>query len=111
MAEQLEGKGVGFTYEALSLNYQPKTKRYVPDYVLDNGIILEVKGRFDSSDRAKHLLVKAQHPEADIRFVFGNASNKLGNKSETTYAMWADKHGFQWCEKEIPDEWLKPSTK
>ena len=37
---------------------------------LDNGIIIETKGAFNSADRKKHKLIKEQHPELDIRFMF-----------------------------------------
>jgi hypothetical protein len=30
----------------------------------------------------------------------------LSKKSSTTYAEWCDKHGFLWCHKEIPEEWI-----
>ena len=33
------------------------------------------------ADRKKHLLIKEQHPELDIRFVFSRAGNKLSSKS------------------------------
>ena len=52
-------------------------------------------------------LIKKQYPELDIRFVFMNANNKIYKGSKTTYAMWANKHGFEWAEKNIPEEWLK----
>ena len=45
---------------------------YIPDFVLDNGIIIETKGLFTSEDRRKHIEVQKQHPELDIRFVFTN---------------------------------------
>jgi len=50
--------------------------------------------------------VKKQWPKMDIRFVFQNANNKLNKRSKTTYAQWADKHGFPWAHKRIPEEWL-----
>jgi hypothetical protein len=73
---------------------------------VQNGVILEAKGRFISSDRTKHLLIKEQHPEYDIRFVFQRAANRLNSRSKTTYGAWCDRHGFLWCEEKIPKEWL-----
>ena len=55
----------------------------------------------------KHLEIKKQHPELDIRFVFSNSRNKIEKRSKTTYGMWAEKHGFMYADKRIPDEWLK----
>lgn len=45
--------------------------------MLDNGILIEIKGYFTATDRKKHLLVKEQNPELDIRFVFGNSKNRI----------------------------------
>lgn len=80
---------------------------YTPDFVLANGIIVETKGRFITSDRQKHLMIKEQHPDLDIRFVFSNPNSKLYKGSKTTYADWCDKHGFKWAKEEIPLEWIK----
>ncbi len=65
------------------------------------------KGFFDFADRQKHLLVKEQNPDIDIRFLFVNANNKLNKSSKTTYGAWCDKHKILWAEKRIPNEWLK----
>ena len=79
LANQLEQLGVNFEYETLVVNYDrpAKTHRYYPDFILPNGIIIEAKGRFLTKDRQKHLLVKAQNPELDIRFVFSNPNQLL----------------------------------
>jgi len=51
--------------------------------------------------------VKAANPDLDIRFVFQTPYNKIYKGSKTTYAKWADKHGFPWCAfHSIPIEWL-----
>jgi hypothetical protein len=76
------------------------------DFELPNGILIETKGRFKPADRTKHLLIKQQHPELDIRFVFSNSHNTLSKKSSTTYADWCDKHGFKWADKQIPRSWI-----
>lgn len=106
VAKQLEDLGVTYEYEQTKVTYQRKPSTYLVDFELHNGIIIETKGRFTSSDRAKHLLIKKQHPELDIRFVFSNSRNKLNKKSKTTYADWCEKHGFKWADKVIPKEWL-----
>jgi hypothetical protein len=71
-----------------------------------NGIIIETKGIFDSDDRKKHMLIKEQHPELDIRFVFSNAQTKLYKKSPTSYADWCIKNGFIYADKVIPTAWF-----
>lgn len=109
ICETLNKKGVAYEYETLKLKYtQPaKIRTYTPDILLPNGIVVELKGRFLSEDRAKHLLIKQQYPEMDLRFVFSNSRTKISKRSPTTYAMWAEKNGFQFADKEIPDAWLK----
>ena len=67
---------------------------------------IETKGFFDLADRQKHLLVREQNPEFDIRFLFVNANNKLNKSSKTTYGEWCDKHDILWAEKIIPKKWL-----
>jgi hypothetical protein len=83
--------------------------RYTPDFLIPtkNGFFfVETKGRFVPADRQKHLLIKKQFPEKDIRFVFSNQNQKLYKGSKTSYAMWCDKHGFTYANKTIPDAWL-----
>jgi len=107
IAKQLDNLGVAIEYENLKISYQRKPSKYTPDFELPNGIIIEGKGRFKSEDRSKHLLIKKQHPELDIRFIFSNSSSKLSKNSKTTYAMWCEKHGFLYADKEIPKEWIE----
>lgn len=80
--------------------------RYTPDFVLDNGIIIETKGLFTTEDRQKMRLIRAQYPELDIRMVFSNANARIAKKSPTTYAKWCETYGFPWAHKVIPGEWL-----
>lgn len=109
IAEELTSRGVGFSFEELVIPYvkPEKPAKYTPDFVLENGIIIESKGRFLTEDRQKHLLVQKQHPHLDIRFVFSNSKTKISKRSKTTYADWCQKHGFMYADKEIPDAWLK----
>ena len=95
-------------YEELVIEWEDlRYRTYTPDFMLDNGIIVETKGLFDSEDRRKHLEVRRQYPSLDIRFVFSNAKAKLYKGSKTTYADWCDKNGFLWSHRVIPEEWLK----
>ena len=109
IAQQLEINGVEVKYELYKIDYiKPESKhKYTPDFLLPNGIIIEVKGIFDVDDRKKHLLIQKQYPGLDIRFVFSNAKQKLRKNSKTTYAMWCQKHNFKYADKCIPDAWLK----
>jgi hypothetical protein len=108
IARELDKQGVAYEYEPGRIEYlTQKPRHYTPDFVLHNGIIIESKGYFQSADRAKHLAIKATHPDLDIRFVFSNPHNKLGTKSTTTYAMWCERYSFKWAHESIPASWLK----
>jgi hypothetical protein len=109
VATQLDSLGVGYQYEKGWIEYlEPATPhKYLPDFRLFNStIIIETKGRFVTADRKKHLLIKAQHPALDIRFVFSNPNQRISKQSRTTYAMWCEKHGFKYAKQFIPKEWL-----
>lgn len=108
-ANYLTSKGVGYTYEELVIGYtEPEKKRkYTPDFVLANGIIIETKGRFLTADRQKHLLIKKEHPKLDIRFVFSNSKTRLSKASKTSYSDWCIKNNFKFADKIIPNDWLK----
>ena len=109
LASELEARGINFKFEPYKISFlQPQKRRtYLPDFLLDNGVLVETKGRFTTADRQKHLLIKEQYPEMDLRFVFQNPNGRISKKSKTTYAMWCDKHGFKWAKKTIPKEWLE----
>jgi len=107
IAGQLIKNKVEFEYEKHQLEYQRNPSKYIPDFYLPHlGFYIEVKGRLQTSDRVKHQLIKEQHPEVDIRFVFGRASNKIRRGSKTTYGEWADRYGIPWADGKVPKEWL-----
>jgi len=111
--KQIAKQGITPQYETFKIPYviPASNHTYTPDFQLPNGIIIETKGRFVASDRKKHLLVKKQHPELDIRFVFQNAKGRINKGSKTTYADWCVKNGFLYADKEIPYEWFKEPNK
>jgi hypothetical protein len=108
ICKNLKSKNVSFSYEEDKFDYKvEEIKKYNPDFKLPNGIYVEAKGLFTAANRKKHLLVKKQHPELDIRFLFQRANNKLSKKSKTTYAAWCDKNGFIWAEgTKVPQNWI-----
>lgn len=108
LAKFLEGVQQEVRYEKLKIEWEDlKYRLYTPDYELDNGIIIEAKGLFTSDDRRKHLEIKKQHPELDIRFVFSNAKAKLNKGAKTRYFEWCEKNNFLWSHRIIPKEWLQ----
>ena len=103
-----------FVYEGMKIAYfQPQIKKtYKPDFPIDGSFIVETKGNFNSADRKKMKLIKAQNPKLDIRFIFSNSKTKIGKKSKTTYAKWCDLFGFKYhciqsTKETFPKEWLK----
>lgn len=113
VAEQLRDAEVDAKYEEYQIPYSiPATNHtYTPDFVLPNGIIVETKGVFEVEDRKKHLLVKSQYPNLDIRFVFSSSKTPIYKGSKTTYAAWCNKYGFKYADKWIPDKWLRERKK
>lgn len=119
VATELTTSNITFEYETVKIAYERPARRsaYNPDIIIrvkpdgtpkNKVLYCELKGRFLTQDRQKHLLIKAQHgSDYDIRFVFQNPSAKIGKKSRTTYGMWCDKHGFKYAKNHIPLEWLE----
>ena len=110
IAKQLEEQGKVVSYETMKIIWEDFTVRsYRPDFPLDNGIIIESKGRFLTADRKKHLAIQKQHPEKDIRFVFSNSRayySAKTTKNRKTYGDWCDANGFKYADKLIPQEWI-----
>ena len=108
ISTQLKVLKVPVKYETEKIKYEVNEVRtYTPDFILPNGIIIESEGRFVAADRKKHILVKKQHKDLDIRFVFSNSRAKISKGSKTTYGDWCSKHGFLYSDKLIPIEWIK----
>ena len=113
VGEQLKKLKVNAEYESFKIPYiVPVINRtYTPDYLLPNGIVLELKGLFVLEDRKKHLLIKEQYPNLDIRFVFSNSRTKLRKGAKSNYGEWCKKHGFIYADKEVPHSWVKEKSK
>jgi Phage endonuclease I len=109
VADQLRSLGIPVEFEQDKIKYvkPARNSTYTPDFRLPNGIYVETKGRFVTDDRQKHILVKAQRPDLDIRFVFSNSRTRISKTSATTYADWCRKHGFLFADKTIPLDWIK----
>ena len=95
-------------YEEVYLEYTipESVHKYTPDFVLPNGIIIETKGVWDVEDRKKHILIREQHPELDIRFVFSRSKTPIYKGSKTTYASFCEKNGIKFADKIIPEAWI-----
>jgi len=110
--DSLKERKCNAKYECLKIEWEDLAYRtYTPDFLLPNGIIIETKGRFTPEDRMKHLAIKKQHPEIDIRFVFTNSRAKLRKGAKSSYGDWCAKHGFLYADKDVPQEWLDEKKK
>ena len=104
VADQLEKQCVKYKFEPHWIRYSIE-KKYKPDFLLPNGILIEVKGWFKFDDQRKHKLIKAQCPELDIRFVFQKVNNKVQGGRFTNKA-WCEKYDFQYAEAIVPNSWI-----
>lgn len=119
-ASKLTRHKIAFKYEPFKLKYfyeAPKNytcvededhkvlewHEYTPDFLVFDKIIIETKGEFPHKDRKKMIAVKKQYPEYKIVLVFQNSANKVSPKG-LTYAKWAEKNGFYYCNL----TWLVP---
>jgi len=112
VAQDLDEQGVQYLYEKVKIEWEDLAYRtYTPDFVLNNGIIIETKGMFTAADRRKHLAIKKQHPKLDIRFVLERSKRKLRKGAKSTYAEWCVKYNFLYYDRIIPEDWLKEKGK
>ena len=92
VSEYLKERNINYGYESIKIEWEDLAYRtYAPDFVLDNGIIIETK--------------------LDIRFVFTNSRSKLRKGAKSNYAEWCIKYGFLYYDRIIPEDWLKEKGK
>ena len=111
ISEQIRKADLDVYYETdkIKFTHPPRQSTYTPDFKLPKiggFFYVETKGRFVTADRQKHLLIKEQHPELDIRFVFSNQNSKIYKGSKTTYADFCKANGFKFAHRFIPEDWL-----
>ena len=108
IAAQLEANNIDPKFETLKLPYRvEKSCTYTPDFPVGEKIIIETKGRFQTADRMKMLMIQKQYPQYEFRFIFSNARAKISKASNTTYARWCEKNGFKYADKAVPQEWIE----
>jgi hypothetical protein len=106
IALDAQKRGIKLEYEPIRLPYVIE-HNYTPDWrIPGTNIIIEAKGYFTTEERAKMLAVKEAHPDLDIRLIFQDGGKRLSKTSNTTYGMWATKHGFTWAQGPIPFQWV-----
>lgn len=125
--DALDADGVDYQYEPRTVRWSErivgakcdecgskrvsKSRRYLPDIILGNGIVLEVKGRFTTRDRKLIMGVRETNPEMDIRMVF-DRDNKLSAGATSRYSEWCAKRDIKCCFKgSVPPHWIKEDGK
>ncbi len=93
LALGLQKRGVDFSYETERFNYTV-VHHYTPDFILANGVLVEVKGYFTSADRTKHLKVRECNPTLDIRFCSRTLKTSSTKKARRATATGAKSMGF-----------------
>lgn len=106
------GGKVEYEPDTLAFIQPQKARKYTPDFKLRPYVYIEAKGLFTSEDRQKMIWVKEQHPECTFYLLFQNANKRITKTSKTTYAMWAEKNGFQYghMPSGIPKHWITDGT-
>ena len=112
VSAQILEAGIKLLYETDKIQFTipARQAKYTPDFKLPKSggfFFVETKGIWAVQDRQRHILIRQQLPELDIRFVFSNQNARLYKDSPTTYAAYCEKHGFRYASKVIPDEWLE----
>jgi hypothetical protein len=128
ISDHLRGLEIPFEYERESLVFvktisksvcrECGSKRcgqervYTPDFFLPDGVILEAKGYFDPSARARHKLIREQHPRLDLRLVFQRNHIIQSSKNKIRYSNWCEDNDIKYwvCDVQLPSlEWLRSS--
>lgn len=117
----LSSKKMEFTYEKESFEYTDKlrknrtscadcgstnvvsTRSYTPDFFLDNGTIIEAKGKWTADGRR----IAKNFPEVKLLFM---RDNRLSKHSRTHYTDWCAQNDID-ChisyKGEVPARWLR----
>ena len=126
IGKQLDDAGMPYTYETYSYEYDValaknrarcldcdgtnlvRTAWYTPDFFLDNGIIIEAKGRFTAANRRLILAVRQDHKELmdNLVMVFMR-DNKIHRNSKTHYSDWCMENDVPFSIGEVKKEWLR----
>lgn len=110
VAAYLKESKVKFEYETVKIKYTVPTSQhiYTPDFILPNGIHVEVKGNFNREARTKMALVIEQNPDKDIRLLFMR-DNYISKQSKTRYSDWCEKRNIKYAVSSmghVPEEWM-----
>src|SRR6185437_8036165 len=125
IAEWLTKQEIPFSYETVKLTYEKPVRKgvckkceatscvqrlvYTPDFCLENGTLIEFKGRLTSKDRTKLIAVKKANPDIRLVILFGS-DNKLAKNNAKRYSQWAVEHGFDFGIRVPAKRWLRNTS-
>lgn len=108
-AANLMKRNIRYDYEPERFPYTPKVKFYKPDFRLikadGSPMYVEYKGNLTGPNRTTLKHVMRDHPDLDIRIVYGKPGNKLSRNSKTTYMAWSEQFNLPWGDTILPTEW------
>jgi len=122
VCNNLRNRRIQFSYEPYQIKYTTEVKpaycancghsvvlkqrNYTPDLVLDNGIVIEIKGKFTGEMRTKMLAIRRCNPDLDIRMLF-QADNWLTRKKAQKYSDWCKRNNFTYhVGEQVPSDWV-----
>ncbi|CAB4240685.1 endonuclease I [uncultured Caudovirales phage] len=91
-----KGWALGYEQDKIKYVIPASNHTYTPDFTVTKNVYIETKGLWTGADRKKAVLIKQQHPEVEILYVF-QRNQGLSKKSTTTYLDWAAKNGLDAC--------------
>lgn len=106
-AADMDKRRIKWKYEEEELDYTISST-YNPDFTLNNGTLIEYKGKMTDTTRKKLVAVKKNNPNKKLCIVFERANNKLSSRPNSwRYWEWAERNDFPWSEGVIKKEWYK----
>lgn len=95
VAAHLDALKIPWKYESEVLEYVHEPQKYNPDFVLEDGSKIEVKGKMTAEVRKKLKSIKRCNPDERIGIAFGKPNNKLSARPNSTrYHKWASDQGY-----------------
>jgi len=111
-----EGPLKGVPYESKTFKYTAvEERKYTPDGVLSEDVLIEVKGRFRTRAEArKYLHFQKCYPEKYIIFVLHSrnvalpgAKTRKKDGKRKTHEDWLEENGFLYCYEDTVEVFLK----
>jgi len=103
-ATTAKGWILGYEQDKVKYVIPASNHTYTPDFTVTKNVYIETKGLWTGADRKKAVLIKQQHPEIKILYVF-QRNQGLSKKSKTTYLDWCAKNGLDACVFTNTEHW------